>query len=433
MNKKTPWLLYICLFIFVAIFVAREIANITIPSAFVMIWFVGGILFLPRQGMLNAIFFIIPFAGGIPGYTILLSLIVLVIKSKRINGWQVIPPTIIALLELLSVASYDFDIRFQSVISYIGFVYLFFFILFDKDSSIDKRASVRYFCYGAVAALLLVYIPIIMNHGMFSLMAGGARAGSAMGFETEEEAAGHFVMNANTIAYYSITLLSILLLGKKRIMINSKVFYPLAIFVAIAAGVLSFSRTWLLLAGIVVILRLFNTKHRVAYIALAVVTFSVTITTQNMVVESISGVFQARMEDETFETGGGRFDIFKDYNRAWSENLKYIIVGTGASHYGRVIEHNFSMHNGLQQIWVCHGVLGFMLFFMAAIHYMSKYRNKKLLFVYMLPIFACFIFDQSIQFLNPYTLMLPFLPPLYILAFDKETESRSNVKTTSLS
>lgn len=423
MNKKSPWLLTIGLAIYVALFVIRDIIQINIPGAILMFWFVGLLLVLPRPEMMKAIFFMMPFASGIPGYTILFSLVVLIIKSKRINAWQIIPPVIIALLEFISVAFYDFDIRIQSVISYIGFIVLFFYILFDKEPQTDKQSCVRFFCYGVVISLIIVYVPIITQHGLLPLIAGEARAGAAMGFANKEDAAGHLVMNANTIAYFSITLLSLLLLGRKRINITSNSFYYFSIFIAAAAGILSFSRTWLMLTALVIVLYVLNSKHRVIATILVVMSTSLILTTQNMIVESISGVFQTRMEDETMETGGGRFDIFADYNDAWLEDVSFVIKGTGATHYGDVISHNYSMHNGLQQIWVCHGIIGFFVFATAFVHYLKTCRSrKKLPFIYYLPFIACFVFDQSIQFLVPYTLMLPLLPTLYVWAWSEDNK-----------
>lgn len=419
MNKKTSLLLTIGLAIYVVLFVVRDIIQINIPGAIFMFWFVGLLLVLPHPEMMKAIFFMMPFACGIPGYTILLSLVILIIKSEKTNAWQIIPPAIIALLEFISIAFYDFDIRIQSVISYLGFVFLFFFVLFDKDTSTDKKSCARFFCYGTTIALLIIYIPIILNHGLLALIAGEARRGLAMGFEDIEKSTGHLVMNANTIGYFSITLLSLLLLGRKKLDINSSLFYSLAVFVAIASGIFSFSRTWLLLAGVIIVLYLLNTRYRFISIALVIIAFSLILSTHNFIITSISGVFEERMQDETMETGGGRVEVFSQYNKIWGENIMYVIKGTGATHYGNVIDINLSMHNGLQQIWVCHGIIGLLVFAAAFLHYLKTYKSrKKLPFIYYLPFIACFVFDQSIQFLVPYTLMLPFLPTLYVLALN---------------
>lgn len=425
MNKKTPWLLTVGLAIYVSLFVLRDILQIHIPGMTFMLW--GGLLlFLPRAEMMKAIFFMMPFANGVPGYTILLSLFLLIIKSNRINIWQIIPPVIITLLEFASVAFYDFDIRFNSVISYISFIFFFFFILFDKDSRIDKRDCVKFFCYGTAITLLIVYIPIIVNHGVLSLIMGELRSGMAMGVENIEDAEGHLVMNANTIAYFSVTLLSLLLLGRSRIHITSKIFYYVSIVISLLAGILSFSRTWLLLTVIVIVLYSFNAKHRVLAITLYAMCALVIMTTQNLAIESISGVFQTRMEDETFETGGGRFDIFTDYNNTWIESSRFILIGSGASHYRLALNKEHSMHNGLQQIWICHGLLGFAVFMISILQFLKMHSKRKLKHIYYLPIIACFIFDQSIQFLVPYQLMLPFLPTLYVLAFNNERPYRND-------
>lgn len=416
MNKKSPWLLTIGLAIYVALFVIRDIIQINVPGVILLFWFVGLLLVLPRSEMMKAIFFMMPFACGIPGYTILLSLVILIIKSNNVNAWQIIPPAIIALLEFMSVAFYDFDVRIQSVISYLSFVFLFFFILLDNDTLTDKKSCTRYFCYGTTIALLIVYIPIIRNMGFLALIAGEARTGLAMGFEDLEEAAGHLVMNANTIGYFSITSLSLLLLGRKKLDFTLNTYY-LALFVAIVAGILSFSRTWLLLAGFIIVLYLLKTKYRVISIVLVVIAFSLIMTTQNFIVTSISGVFEERMQDENMETGGGRVEVFSQYNKIWADNIAYVIRGTGATHYGDVIDINLSMHNGLQQIWVCHGIIGFLVFALTIARYLLGFKGRKIPLVAYLPFITCFIFDQSIQFLVPYTLMLPFLPTLYVPAF----------------
>lgn len=419
-KNKNSIMLFIGLSVYVALFIIRDVIQINIAGTLFMFWFVGMILFLPQPEMMKAVFFMLPLSNGIPGYTILLTLGILVFKSHKFSPWQLIPPTIIAILELISVASYDFPIRLQSVISYIGFIYLFFYILFDNEPKIDKKACVRFFCYGTVVALLIVYIPIIMNYGILAIIAGEVRDGVAMGYDNSEDILGHLTMNANTIAYYAITLLSILLLGRKKLDISSNIILYVAIFIAVAAGLLSFSRTWLILTSTIIFLYILNSRSRLFAAILMVVLTLLIMTTQNSVVESIGGVYQTRMSDDNFQTGGGRFVIFRDYNRAWIDSPKYVIMGTGVTNYRQVLRQEYSMHNGLQQIWVCHGILGFAVFMLSVIKYMISFRNRRLNFIYYLPFISCFVFDQSIQFLSPYALMLPFLPTLYVLSFNKE-------------
>lgn len=420
MAKTKSWVLTFGLAVFVLLFIVRDILALPLPSSLIAVWTVGVMMCLPFSEAVKYVFFIMPFASGFPGYTILLALVVLILKTNKVNIWQIVPALIITLLELVSVSFYEFAPSNKAVMSYIGFVILFFFLLFSKSELIDRKACVRYFCVGTMFSLVIVYGVVILNNGIAALIAGEVRSGLVMGAEDADEAVvGHLVMNANTIAYYAIVLMSILLLGRKRIGLSRPVI-GLGLIIAVLSGVCSFSRTWLLLGAVVTTLYLLTSRHKVVSILLVAAAAYVIMSTQNAVFESIGGVFQARLENETMATGGNRFTLFEDYNQAWMEHFRYVLIGTGAINYKVALGQEEAIHSGLQQIWVCHGIVGFVVFAMAVGAYLKRYRNKWLPFVFYIPLIACFIFDQSIQFLVPYPLMLPFLPTLYLLATKNE-------------
>lgn len=422
MNNKYPLQLILGLTIFTLLFILRDIFLLSIPGYAISVWFVALVSILPFPTALIAVFFMLPFACGFPGYTILFTLIALLLKTPNINAWQIIPTIIIAILEIWKVAFYQFDIIFNSVISYIGFIALFFYLLCNQDVRPYIKSCITYFCLGTILTLVIVYIPIITNHGFLALIAGEARGGLAMGFEEISESKGHLVMNANTIAYYSIILFATSLLGSKRLGMDSWMIY-LGVTISVVAGALSFSRTWLLLTLIIALLHTIHARHKIITIISIVVVSVAIFTSQNYIISSISEVFQTRLEDDTMDTGGNRSVLFKDYNEIWMTDMGYIITGTGATHYSDVLNQQESMHNGLQQIWVCHGVVGLLVFISAITHYMSKYRNRKIPIAFYLPLLACFIFNQTIQFLVPYTLMLPFIPSLYALQLNNDSSN----------
>ena len=163
-----------------------------------------------------------------------------------------------------------------------------------------------------------------------------------------------------------------------------------------------------------------NSRYRVIYILIIATGLSFVFTTQNFVIQTVSDVFASRMNAENIETGGLRTVIFSEYNEKWSADISNIIIGTGAVHSSEVLDIDVSMHSGLQQIWVSHGILGLMLYVLAFLYYLRYYSDRRAPLTQYMPFFFCFIFDQSIQFLVPYPLMLPFLPTLYLLSLPND-------------
>ena len=404
---------------FTVLIVLRDIYLIPIPGHVVSLFFVASLLFLSYNDTIKATFYLMPFTNGVPGYTVLFALIILLLKTRRLNIGQILPAALIAFLELANVSFFNIEARYTSVISYICFITLFFLILFNQDRRIDKKACVKYFCYGVTVALPIVYIPIILNYSFDTVISGEVRGSMIMGYENPEDALNHLAMNANTMAYYSIVLLAILLYGRAKLNFNKFVYY-VSLIISIATGACSFSRAWLLLVAVMMFLYVINSRYRVIYILIIATGLSFVFTTQNFVIQTVSDVFASRMNAENIETGGLRTVIFSEYNEKWSADISNIIIGTGAVHSSEVLDIDVSMHSGLQQIWVSHGILGLMLYVLAFLYYLRYYSDRRAPLTQYMPFFFCFIFDQSIQFLVPYPLMLPFLPTLYLLSLPND-------------
>ncbi len=419
MPKRESFMLVISLLLFTVLIVFRDIFLISMPGYVVSLFFVVSLLFLSYNDAIKAIFYLMPFTNGIPGYTVLFALIVLLLKTRKLNIGQILPAAFIAFLELANVSFFHIEARYTSVISYICFITLFFLILFNQDRRIDKKACVRYFCYGVSVALPIVYIPIIINYSFDTVISGEVRGSMIMGYENPEDALNHLAMNANTMAYYSIVLLAILLWGRKKLNFNKPLYYILVI-ISIITGACSFSRAWLLLVAVMILLYVINSRYRVIYILFIAIGLSFVFTTQNFVIQTISDVFASRMNAENIETGGLRTVIFSEYNEKWSADISNIIIGTGAVHSGEVLDIDVSMHSGLQQIWVSHGILGLLLYVLVFLYYLKHYCHRKTPIAQYMPFIFCFMFDQSIQFLVPYPLMLPFLPTLYLLSIPND-------------
>ena len=80
-------------------------------------------------------------------------------------------------------------------------------------------------------------------------------------------------------------------------------------------------------------------------------------------------------------------------------------------HYKEVCKQRNSIHNGTQQIYVCYGSMGIIIYLVVIVIFKRRYikKSSNLRIQNFIPLFACFLFDQSIQFLLPFVLMLPFV------------------------
>ncbi len=104
--------------------------------------------------------------------------------------------------------------------------------------------------------------------------------------------------------------------------------------------------------------------------------------------------FIGRFEDDSLETGSGRTEILAHYNKLWIDDPVKILVGTGAIDYAYKSHYGHSIHNGIQQVYYCYGILGFICFLSVFIHYFRKIRNKKLSWLSMLPFVVCCLINR---------------------------------------
>ena len=101
-------------------------------------------------------------------------------------------------------------------------------------------------------------------------------------------------------------------------------------------------------------------------------------------------------------------------------NPSRLIFGTGSIFYRQVCNLSHSMHNGVQQILVSYGILGFIPMLVVLIRPIIKYFKKnKFELLKLLPILAVFMFIQTIQFLNPNNLLLPYAVAVLCMRIDK--------------
>lgn len=379
-------------------------------------------IILPYKSLTAFFFYYIPFCFSIHGMVLVPILLALLLKNKKLNIWQFVFTIVILIIELLHFVSYLFQVEFVKYLIFAPHIFLFFYILFDDNSDdISINLSIKYFIVGTSFILFTLVIHSIVLYGVEGVLLGAMRIG---GDDTGFDLMGPLditIMNANTLAYFSVTAFSLLLFSKKdNYSIVGKI---ILLLVLLFAGILSTSRTWLFLMAFVLISYFLfgEIKRKISGVVFVLILFFVSIQYKQYT-DSFLERFTERLEnEESMKKAGGRTTLFKAYNDFMLKHPDRIVYGTGTVYYRQVCQVYNSIHSGLQQIFVCYGLVGLAIYFLAGITFYKKYiKHKKIRFWTYVPFLVCFLFDQSIQFLSPHALMFPFLATLLPFKLSKE-------------
>ena len=409
-----------------ALLLIHNVLDIELPHTIMAVAIAVPLFVLPYRQYISYLFFTLPITFGIHGIYIILVTLSLFLRLKNKKPIQYIIPFIFLLLEIISLAfGYTGQINNIDILMYISYMVVFIMTLFYIADNEQSAMCVRYYCYGISFALITLYLRVFLNSELMydELLGGEMRSGATMGEDDMVEKTSTYIeANANTIAFYSITLFSTVLVGLQRLNIN-KILNVLLLLVAIAAGVLSFSRSWLIMTVSVTIIYLLisNVRYKLLYVAILGSVLVAGLSYYNAL-DSISEAYINRFEDSSLQTAGGRTLLFEEYNNFLRNNPQYITFGTGVVNYKDICMCSNSIHNGIQQIYVCQGIAGVLLFLVIMFCYRRRLGNKKIAFILYLPFLAVFAFNQTIQSLNPHALILPFVCAAYMLRLNNDVK-----------
>lgn len=390
----------------------REIAEISVNQLFLLVVMALPIVMLPYKYLVYYTCFVSVLIKGVNAYILTLLLIGLVIKSKNRTILQFAPPILLLIFEFVANIS---ELSVLTYVLYASYLILFFYLVFDDEPQVNPDKCLQYITYGLFVTLLFVSIGILKNPMDTIFLQEGASRGE-MGIMDDENVT-HFALNANELAYYSISLLSILLLGKRRINANN-VIYVILFIASLLSGILSQSRAWAILTIFIFVLYFLqaSTKKKISFVTIFVLILTfITSVSSDFLNLAYEGILY-RFEDSSMNTAGGRTLLFEEYNKIFAGYPEYWVTGTGAMSYNTFFNASNSMHNGTQQIYICYGCVGILIYFFSAYaYYRRNIYNVHYGFVSYLPLIATACFVQSIQFLNPFHLMLPVALSTYAI------------------
>lgn len=276
--------------------------------------------------------------------------------------------------------------------------------MMNKDKKENKRV-ILFYSLGLTVTLLVISVGVLQNP-LDMVFEGEGEVRAAMGFGGDSTST-HFVANANNLAYFSIVLIALLVSLKKQVFSSNYLFLVLLI-IAVLSGILSRSRTWIMLTSVLVIVEFISRKGtaRIKFLCSAIALGLVAFYFFSDFIDSAIDGFLARLELDNISTAGNRTVLMKEYFDYMSKHIEYMFSGTGAIYYKEITKCSNSCHNAFQQVYIAYGVMGCLFFGSTIIKSIVNHHKSSTTLNY-LPFIVAIFFIQSIQLLNPFHLMIP--------------------------
>lgn len=362
--------------------------------------------------------FMFPLLCGIPSrYILLVFFSLLLIKKKKVDG-RIISFLLYWIIKEIVAMFWVTQPGWVELMGYCTHICLMFYLILNEDVLNYKRCMDIYLL-GTIALCGIITIRTLRtasSNWLFLFSNGWFRFGMA-----DEKTSGMVVeLNANSLAYYAVTGLACGLFlfaegkGKQRVL------YGLAITVCLLTGLMTVSRSFLLVLALVLIWTLMVIPKN-PQTAIGILISGVLIVCGGVwLLQSYPALLQGlitRLSDGNMSTGGGRSVLFARYLDAFLANPRLYFTGTGVTSYKEITGIYDSMHNALQQILVCYGIFGSILFYIGLLIPIVRClrKNKGPWGMKILPLGAVVLFVQTIQFVNPEMLMMPYVIAVYCL------------------
>lgn len=406
--------------ILILLIIFRDLLNVSINKYILVAFCFAVFACLDYEGVVCFLMFLLPLSCGIPGNFIFLTGAVLLLIKRRaaISFLQIAIPIVVIIQEL--ILSF-FAVRFSLITSagYFTMVFLLFFLILEKKEFIDHKKAINYFLIGVVTLLLVMLLETVIEYGWGPVMNGIVRIGYAKTYTNIVSTNLRISNNPNNIGYYAEVAIacSFIMMNRWR----GKIIYFVVILISLLVGALTFSRTFVLLLALLLVIYFacsieFKLRNIISFVL--VILFAVLIWHLFIQNSTFFYNYLNRFNSNDLSTAGGRTTLFWEYLIYIYNNPIRFLFGIGAVDYRHTIDISISnsLHSGIEQIFVCYGILGFFLWistlFASVRLAVSKHKIK---FIYFLPIITVILFTQTIQFLNPYELMMPYIIGIYAL------------------
>lgn len=370
--------------------------------------------------------FLMPLAATFNApYVWLELLIILLFKRRTLRVTTLIMWVVVVSHEIFPHFLYGIS-NGNRMIGYLVTVVFLLYLINDSDEEIDYNQCLNRFVLGVSVLFALYIFNIYIEKGasfVGQLILGSIRFG---GTAADTFSTLAIQLNANTIAYYSIAAIAcVFTLYCSEVNRKKKVLYGVAFVECSFVGALTISRSWFLVAAICIFMYVLACnsnpvrfiKRSAIVVGVAIIAFYF-LSTRTTILDS----FYLRFHSANIETAGGRTTITSQYLNLFWDNTTFFFLGSGVTDYTVVMKQGMSLHMGIIQVLCCMGVIVAPVFIGNLVSPLVRAFRDRVRLVYWIPIIVVIAFTQTIQFLNPYMLMLPYAIGVYALRMGAEAK-----------
>lgn len=396
--------------------IARDIASLSMNKFVYLAICALGILFTDMNSFMQLLSFIFPLMCGLPGTYVILVAVARFIFIEGLDKRTIKYILFVIMFEMFASIWYGTMLDSDMVHQMLALCLLF--IMLHNHKGVDYYKCLQMYWLGTVIVAFVIVCSTLMNapSDWLSLFAKGwFRFGSD---SLEDIQTMTLRLNANTLAYYSLvsTMFGIIMVIREKGIVRLVVFIG-TVFLMLS-GVLTNSRSWLLIVGgclaLYYLSQVRNVKYLFVSVIIALLLAGAAWKLTEIAPELLTGI-TTRMTDETMADGNGRIDIAIECLQAMSNDIRVALAGAGTTHYMRVLNLSHATHNGTIQILISYGLVGSVIFFWGIVSPLWENGVHKAPVLYWLPFIGCVLFVQTIQFINPCFLIYPYIVAVYAL------------------
>ena len=432
-HSRLPFYLGMALMIF-AIF-ARNILDLPIPV--IAILAIGALVAVisDRDEIIALAIACIPMSAAFQyKYLLFICIIVYVVKfGKDIKITSaVLPLAFMVVWEFIHGLFYPFSI-YESLR---GFSELIFctFLMMVVPKKVDYKMISRLLAIASICMMSIVILNLLekANYNFEEVFVGSYRFG--VGNTDAENFGVNYNANAlGMIANLSIAGLLQLIAAKKH-----NLFDYFMIVVLVMFGVMTMSRAFLICFALIIAMFAVSgvptLKGKVKRIFLIILMIVLLVMLVVNLMPTVYETFVARFEVE--DISNGRNDLFMLYLDHITANFKNLMFGIGRQGYGDIIENmypdvalgtgTYACHNGTQELLVCWGIPGLVLFVWFIVEMIRKKPiGLKRSLVNYIPLILLLVYVQSGQLITGGASLLALTFAYVSLCYDfsfKETK-----------
>lgn len=398
----------------ILLIILRDCMNLPIGfSVFSGLTLIVGLV-LNRKGRFLYIFSLIPFSRGLPYSEMILIILLieiidsmLVKKNCRITAKMYLPILGIVVIEIFD--SIKFGINSNEIVYLVCYMLMATYVVDFQVFRNSEEKFIYGYSLGTIIAVLLVIIREINELGLDYIFTYNVRFGA----NTGDRAVTNF--NSNELGLYCIVALSLLLmLCRER---KKKLPFVMAVIVT-AVGLVSISRTFIMLAVISWGIYLIMSKTPIKSVVIVIITFGIVFfLAQELMPDFIDWI--QRYFISRSHTAGGRLNLVVDYFNWSFASLWTVFFGYSESY--TLVLNSVASHNGIQEMFVCWGLIGgiFGLFWIIMLIRKAKDKKTRLAFQWI-PVLMFFLFIQSIQLFTMHGYLLVMVLAMVSLVNQEE-------------